>query len=113
MLKQMCNKANSLIDVYPQLSEIAERLSSDYIDIKDIAEEVSDKGERVNFDPERLEWVEERLSTIYSLEKKHQCESIAELIALRDSLAEKMLSIDNSDEEIAELEAKELSLIHI
>ena len=110
MLKQMCNKANSLIDVYPQLAEIAERLNSDYIDIKDIAEEVNDKGERVNFDPERLERVEERLSTIYSLEKKHQCESIAELIALRDSLAEKMLSIDNSDEEIAELEAKEKKL---
>lgn len=110
MLKQMRDKANSLVSVYPQLSEIAERLNSDYIDIKDIAEEVIDKAESVNFDPERFEWVEERLSTLYSLQKKHGCESVAELIALRDQLGEKMLHIDNSDEEIAELEATEKKL---
>lgn len=110
MLKQMRDKANSLVSVYPQLSEIAERLNSDYIDIKDIAEEVIDKAESVNFDPERFEWVEERLSTLYSLQKKHGCENVAELIALRDQLGEKMLHIDNSDEEIAELEATEKKL---
>lgn len=110
MLKQMCDKANSLTSVYPQLSEIAERLNSDYIDIKDIAEEVIDKAESVNFDPERFEWVEERLSTLYSLQKKHGCENVAQLIALRDQLGEKMLHIDNSDDEIAELEATEKKL---
>lgn len=110
MLKQMRDKANSLVSVYPQLSEIAERLNSDYIDIKDIAEEVIDKAESVNFDPERFEWVEERLSTLYSLQKKHGCENVAELIALRDQLGEKMLHIDNSDDEIAELEATEKKL---
>ena len=110
MLKQMCDKANSLTSVYPQLSEIAERLNSDYIDIKDIAEEVIDKAESVNFDPERFEWVEERLSTLYSLQKKHGCENVAQLIALRDQLGEKMLHIDNSDDEIAELEAAEKKL---
>ena len=110
MLKQMCDKANSLVSVYPQLSEIAERLNSDYIDIKDIAEEVIDKAESVNFDPERFEWVEERLSTLYSLQKKHGCENVAQLIALRDQLGEKMLHIDNSDDEIAELEATEKKL---
>lgn len=110
MLKQMCDKANSLTSVYPQLSEIAERLNSDYIDIKDIAEEVIDKADSVNFDPERFEWVEERLSTLYSLQKKHGCENVAQLIALRDQLGEKMLHIDNSDDEIAELEATEKKL---
>ena len=111
MLKQMRDKAKNLLGVYPQLSEIADRLESDYIDIKDIADEVNDKAESVNFDPERFEWVEERLSMIYSLEKKHGCQSVEELIAVRDDLASKMINIDNSDEIIAELETKEKTLV--
>lgn len=111
MLKQVRDKARNLLGVYPQLSEIADRLESDYIDIKDIADEVNDKAESVNFDPERFEWVEERLSMIYSLEKKHGCQSVEELIAVRDDLASKMITIDNSDEIIAELEAKEKTLV--
>ncbi len=110
ILKQMSQRADNLVNVYPQLSEIADRLNTDLIDLKDIADEVSDKGERVNFDPERLAWVEERLSTIYSLEKKYDCDSVAQLIALRDSLADKMLHLDNNDDEIAELEASEKRL---
>lgn len=110
LLKQMSDRAQSLVGVYPQLAEIAERLNSDYIDIKDIAEEVIDKADRVNFNPERFEWVEERLNLIYTLEKKYGCDSIDQLIALHDELGEKMLHIDNSDEEIAELEAEEKNL---
>lgn len=111
MLKSVSDKASELVKVYPQLGELAERLNSDYIDIKDIAEEIADKSESVNFDPERFAWVEERLSTIYTLEKKFGAENIDALIALRDELAEKMFSIDNSDEEIAELEAEEKKLV--
>jgi len=110
LLKQVSDKAQSLSNVYPQLQEIVERLETDYIDLKDIAEEVIDKADQINFDPERNEWVEERLSTLYSLEKKHGCSTLEELIAIRDDYAEKMLHIDNSDEEIAELEAKEKSV---
>lgn len=111
MLKTVCDKASGLTSVYPQLSEIAERLSSDYIDIKDIAEEVADKSESVNFDPERFAWVEERLGTLYSLEKKYGVDSVEALIDLHSELADKMLHIDNSDEEIAELEAEEKKLV--
>lgn len=111
MLKSVSDKASDLVRVYPQLGELAERLNSDYIDIKDIAEEIADKSESVTFDPERLAWVEERLSTIYTLEKKFGVENVDALIALRDELAEKMFRIDNSDEEIAELEAEEKKLV--
>ena len=111
MLKSVSDKASDLVKVYPQLGELAERLNSDYIDIKDIAEEIADKSESVTFDPERLAWVEERLSTIYTLEKKFGVENVDALIALRDELAEKMFRIDNSDEEIAELEAEEKKLV--
>jgi DNA repair protein RecN (Recombination protein N) len=81
-------------------------MESDYIDLKDIADDVENQAEEVTFDPERFAFVEERLGLLYSLLKKHNCETIGELIALRDELQEKILHIDNSDEEIAELEQK-------
>lgn len=105
-LKKLRDEAASLSRVYPSIAEIAERLESDYIDLKDIAEDVSDQAEDVNFDPERLEFVETRLSQLYTLLKKHGKESVSELIALRDELDEKLQHFDNSDEEIAEAEEK-------
>lgn len=109
-LKSVMHKARELSRVYPDISELAERLESDYIDLKDIAIDVEDRQEGVNYDPERLGQVEERLSMLYSLRKKHNVDTVEELIELRDKLAEQMSHIDNSDEEIAELEAEEKRL---
>lgn len=110
ILKQMAHKAQALTSVYPELEEIAQRLESDYIDLKDIAEEVDEKAENVNFDPERFQFVEERLSLIYQLEKKHGVETVEELIAIRDELDTKMQHIDGSDEEIEALEEQNKQL---
>jgi len=105
-LKKLHDEASSLSRVYPSIAEIAERLETDYIDLKDIADDVSSQAEEVNFDPERLEYVETRLSQLYTLLKKHGKETVEELIQLRDELDEKLQHIDNSDEEIAEAEEK-------
>ena len=109
-LKSLSHKAHELTRIYPEIAEIAERLESDFIDLKDIAEDVEGKAEDVTFDPQRFEQVEERLSQLYSLFKKHGVESVAELIALRDQYYERMQHIDGSDEEIAELEAQDKQL---
>lgn len=109
-LKTLAHKAYELVHIYPAIQEIAERLESDYIDLKDIADEVNDKSEDVSFDPQRLEFVEERLSQLYSLEKKHGVQSVEELIALRDQLFDRMQHIDGSDEEIQELEQQNRQL---
>lgn len=109
-LKTLAHKAYELAHIYPAIQEIAERLESDYIDLKDIADEVNDKSEDVSFDPQRLEFVEERLSQLYSLEKKHGVQSVEELIALRDQLFDRMQHIDGSDEEIQELEQQNRQL---
>lgn len=110
-LKQVLHKAREVARVYPDMSELAERLESDYIDLKDIAIDVEDRQEGINYDPERLAEVEDRLSMLYSLLKKHNVGTVEELIALRDEMAEQMSHIDNSDEEIAELE-QELERLH-
>lgn len=109
-LKSLSHKAYELAHIYPNIQEIAERLESDFIDLKDIADEVNDKSEEVSFDPQRLEFVEERLSLLYSLEKKHGVQSVEELIALRDQLFDRMQHIDGSDEEIQELEQQNRQL---
>ncbi|MCR5394451.1 MAG: DNA repair protein RecN [Bacteroidales bacterium] len=101
-LKKMSDEAHHLARVYPAIAEIADRLESDYIDLKDISADVSDQADAVNFDPERLGVVEERLSLLYSLFKRYGKETVAELIAMRDELDEQLQHIDNSDEELAE-----------
>ena len=80
-----------------------ERIESIYIDLKDIASEVHSFGERVNFDPARLEWVENRLTELYTLLKKHKVESVDELIELRDTFEKRLLQIDSFDDEIEKL----------
>ena len=103
-LKKMSDDARRLSNIYPAISEMAERLESNYIDLKDIAGDVANQAEDITFDPERLAYVEERLSNLYSLLKKHGKETVEELIALRDQLDEQLQHIDNSDEELAELQ---------
>ena len=106
MLKSISQKAHELSRIYPDIAEIAQRLESDYIDLKDIADDIDSRSEDVNYDPQRMEQVEERLSLLYSLQKKHGKTSVEELIQLRDQLFERIQHIDGSDEEIEELQQK-------
>ena len=71
---------------WPQAQELSERLDSCLIELKDIAETVDDAQESINFDPARLEQVNERLDLIYTLLKKHKKENIAELLELAESI---------------------------
>ena len=71
---------------WPQAQELSERLDSCLIELKDIAETIDDAQEGINFDPARLEQVNERLDLIYTLLKKHKKENIAELLELAESI---------------------------
>ena len=88
------------------LDELTERLSSARIELDDVLSEIETKAEEVDFDPERLLWVNDRLSTIYSLEKKHQVSEISELLAIAEDLRQRLLAIDNADARIAAAEAE-------
>lgn len=110
-IRSLSRQAHDLMRIYPGIADVAERLESNYIDLKDIAEEVAGRADDVTFDPQRLEQVEERLSLLYSLQKKHGVSSVAELITLRDELYDRMLNIDGSDEQIQELEKQEHQLM--
>ena len=104
VLKDVTQRAHELSRIYPDIAEIAQRLESDYIDLKDIASEVFRRSEDITYDPMRLEQIEDRLSLLLSLQKKHGKTSVEELIQLRDKLFERIQHIDGSNEEILELE---------
>ena len=116
-LKDASNILSRLSGYLPSFEELAARLESARLEVEDIEQEVERAGEGINISPERLEQVEERMSQLYSLTKKHHCNTIAELIAIRDSLrntldgAEELLQRrDNLEKEIAELDSERTRL---
>ena len=100
------NALSGISAVLPKAGELAERLESCRIELKDIADEVSALLEDTDFDPSELDHIHDRLDRIYELQKKYHAESVEELIGQRDELKQKLNNIENSDEALAELEAK-------
>jgi DNA repair protein RecN (Recombination protein N) len=103
-LKHAVSALQGIEHVYPGVAELAERMNSCYIELKDAADEVSAKLEAVDFDPAELDTVNDRLDRIYALQKKYKVDTIAALLAIQDDLERKLSNIENSDEALAELE---------
>lgn len=106
LIKEALSTADSLERFYPKAREIAERLRSAYIDLNDLASETDVLKEDVEFNPERLEWVNERLNTLYTLEQKHRVPTVEELIAIQDKYTEQLHDIDSFDEQIEGIKAQ-------
>jgi DNA repair protein RecN (Recombination protein N) len=83
-LKEALSAMESLKSCFPKAVEYAERLQSALIDLKDLAAESAVLKEDIEFDPDRLGWVNNRLNTLYSLQQKHRVKSLEELIVCRD-----------------------------
>ena len=98
-------------DVYPVAAELVERVDSCYIELKDIAQEVSSHLERIDFDPMEMDAVTNRLDKLYDLEKKYHVETVEELIAKRAELSEQLDNIENSDEALSSLQ-QQLQQLH-
>lgn len=89
--------------VLPIAGELAERMDSAYIELKDIAQEISSQLEDVDFNPADLDTANARLDKIYDLEKKYHAESVTELIAMRDDLERKLSDIENTNDRLQQL----------
>lgn len=103
-LKRVASKFDSIANVYSRVNEYTERVNSCYVEIKDIAADVESMCDDIDYDPQRMQLVDERLDLLYSLMRKHNCSKLEELIILRDNLSEELESLDCSDEKIKELE---------
>lgn len=105
-LKTALHSVDSVTKVYPAIADAAQRMESSFIELKDIADEVAQHAERVDFDPSRLETVSERIDLIYRLEQKFHVENVSQLIALREDFEQQLNQIDGGDEHLHELEAR-------
>lgn len=105
-LKTVVANLNEVAAVYPKAGEFAERLENCYIEMKDVAGEISASVDDVDFDPRELQRVNERLDLIYSLEHKYHCDSVEALIALHENLTSRIEGVDMGEERIAEMEQK-------
>lgn len=95
----------AMASVIADADDMADRLDSVAIEVKDILDTLAARADGVTADPAMLEAIEERLSRLYSLELKHHVDTVEELIAVRDKMAEQLAAISNSDDVLAALEA--------
>lgn len=105
-LKESLNQVENIATFTPEAADLAARLKSAWIELKDIAGELTSLADDTQLDEGTLSEINERLSLLYSLQKKHHVDSVEELIQLRDDLESKLLAISSSDEQLERLEAE-------
>lgn len=110
-LKQTSEQLANIKDVYPEVTELLERIDSSYIELKDIAQEVNGLTDHVEFDPARLETINERLDKLNSLQQKFHVRDLGELIETYHQLKEQFSHIDHSDEDVEAMEQEVTQLL--
>lgn len=103
-LRNIGDKLQSIENYFSKISELTQRVIFAFIDLKDVREEASQLFESVDFDPERQSFIENRLSTIYDLLKKHSTNSVEELIELQMEMRTQLANIESYDEKLSILE---------
>ena len=106
-LRQVRNQLSSIQPYFQQAEELAERIESCRIELQDIAGTLESEGESIDYAPMRLEELQSRLNTLYSLEQKHHVGSSEELTELMKRMKERLDMMDNSDEYIKQLQKEE------
>ncbi|MBR0393884.1 MAG: DNA repair protein RecN [Alistipes sp.] len=102
-LKESATSLRHIENSYRMATELSERLQSVLIELKDIEATVSDDLERIDSNPERLDFVNQRLDTLYTLCRKHRVESVEALIELRDRYVAQLAEIEHGDEQLSAL----------
>ena len=103
-LKESARQLERISNFLPSVSELQARLESARIELDDITSEIDALDRRVDLSPGRLEQVEERMSLLYTLLKKHNCSSIDELVAVRERYNEALFDATAADDRIHDLE---------
>ena len=104
LTRSIAAQLRSVADVYPEAQELAERLGSCFVELKDISQEIATKVDDVEYDPQRFNLITQRLDTIYTLQQKFHVQTVDELLDRLNGINAQLDNIDNSDEELQELE---------
>lgn len=104
LTRSIAAQLRSVADVYPEAQELAERLESCFVELKDISQEIASKVDDVEYDPQRFNLITQRLDTIYTLQQKFHVQTVDELLDRLNGINAQLDNIDNYDEELQELE---------
>ena len=99
-LKDILVAINKVKAYIPDGAAWIERLDTVYVELKDINNDIASFAEKVEYNPERLEYVQGRLSEIYTLQKKYKVSTVTELIAIRNDFETQLQRIDSYDDDI-------------
>lgn len=102
-LKNAASRLVSVEQMLPELQGLAQRAEASLIELKDIAATISSSQETLQFDPAQLQQIDDRLNEIYSLLRKHQVQSVNELLDIQHSFEAKLNALTNSDTELQQL----------
>ena len=89
-LKEAAGAIDRITPFFPEFAPLRERIETARIELKDVQDEVSARGEKIAYDPQRLEEVDARLASLHGLLRKFNVTTEAELIALRDDLSARL-----------------------
>lgn len=102
--RSLSSQLNGIATIYPPASELAERLDGCFVELKDISHEIASQMDDIEFDPQRLEEITQRLDTIYSLQQKYHVADNNGLLAKLADINSQLAVIDNSDDSLMECE---------
>lgn len=102
-IKYCIQHLHQICGIYTKAETLSTRMESLHIELKDIAQEVSNEIAHIDFDPQRQNYIEERLNAIYELEHKHKINTTQELLDIAQVLQQKLDNINDSDEKIQQL----------
>ena len=108
LMRELQRRISSITNVFSHVEELAERIDSSYIEMRDIASEVESLAEDIDYDPQRLAFVNDRLSTLHDLKQRFHAESVEQLIEEKASMQQRLSLIDNSEEHLNRM-AKEIA----
>ena len=103
-LKILHNQLQAYSSFHPALPSLIERIQSAQVELQDIAEETEHISNHINYDPARIEQINERISAGYKLLKKHGVKTTNELLQIQQQLEEKLQAVLNIDEQLKQKE---------
>ncbi|HYK47868.1 MAG TPA: DNA repair protein RecN [Parafilimonas sp.] len=106
LIKQMITRLHGFSSINKDLSQLVDRLQSSQIELQDITHELEALNDAVNYDAQRINFINERLMLGYRLQKKHGVKSTSELLAIKDELERKLQAVLSIDEAIISTEKK-------
>lgn len=105
-LKSMVSSLNQIADLSKDFETLRDRLESCVIELQDIASEINQEQDKIEFNPERIEEVQSRLSLLYHFLQKHQVKKLIDLLQIQADLQEKVNKVLNFDDEISQIKTQ-------